>query len=66
MEDERIKHISFFRRSLMRPELGSICGVILVLIFFLLIATDNGMFNPDGISSICNYCCRGLLINDCW
>ena len=49
MEDERIKHISFFRRSLMRPELGSICGVILVLIFFLLIATDNGMFNPDGI-----------------
>src|SRR6056300_462523 len=47
--DERIRNISFFQKTLMRPEFGSICGVVLVIIFFLLIATDNGMFNPDGI-----------------
>ena len=49
LKDERIRNISFFQKTLMRPEFGSICGVILVLIFFLLIASDNGMFNPDGI-----------------
>ena len=47
--DERIRNIGFFQKTLVRPEFGSICGVILVIIFFLLIASDNGMFNPDGI-----------------
>ena len=47
--DERVRNISFFQKTLVRPEFGSICGVILVIIFFLLIASDNGMFNPDGI-----------------
>ncbi len=47
--DERIRNITFFQKTLMRPEFGSICGVVLVIIFFLLIASDNGMFNPDGI-----------------
>ena len=47
--DERVKDLSWSQRFLMRPEMGSFCGVILVLIFFLMIATDNGMFNPDGV-----------------
>lgn len=47
--DERVKSLSFAQRFLMRPEMGSFCGLILVLIFFLLIASDNGMFNADGV-----------------
>ena len=47
--DERIKKISSWRQALIRPELGGICGTILVLIFFFLIARDSGMFAADGI-----------------
>ncbi|MEL6297165.1 MAG: ABC transporter permease [Pseudomonadota bacterium] len=46
--DERIREISPFRKALMRPELGSICGVILVFVFFLMLAGDSGMFAPEG------------------
>ncbi|MFT5894991.1 MAG: simple sugar transport system permease protein [bacterium] len=49
MVDTRVKELTGFQRLLMRPEMGAICGVVLVLIFFMLIASDNGMFNPDGI-----------------
>jgi simple sugar transport system permease protein len=48
-QDERIKETSRFRRALIRPELGSICGTILVFVFFLLVARDSGMFAADGI-----------------
>ena len=48
-QDERIKQTSRFRKALIRPELGSICGTILVFIFFLLVARDSGMFAADGI-----------------
>lgn len=51
MTDERVKELGFAQKLLMRPEMGAFCGVILVLIFFLLIAADNGMFNPDGIQN---------------
>ncbi len=47
--DERIKETSRLRRALVRPELGSICGAILVFVFFLLVARDSGMFAVDGI-----------------
>lgn len=46
--DERVKSISSFRKALIRPELGGICGTILVFIFFLLTAADSGMFNAAG------------------
>ncbi|RKZ68991.1 MAG: ABC transporter permease [Gammaproteobacteria bacterium] len=49
VEDERIKEMSSFRKALIRPELGSICGVILVFFFFFLTASDSGMFSPAGI-----------------
>jgi simple sugar transport system permease protein len=48
-QDERIKETSQFRKALIRPELGSICGTILVFVFFLLVARDSGMFAADGI-----------------
>ncbi|MHA7776564.1 ABC transporter permease [Roseibium sp. M-1] len=48
-KDERIREMSPMRKALIRPELGAICGVILVFIFFLSIARDSGMFAPEGI-----------------
>ncbi len=47
--DERVKEISRFRQSLIRPELGGICGTILVFVFFFLTASDSGMFRIDGV-----------------
>ncbi len=48
-QDERIKETSRFRQALIRPELGSICGAVLVFVFFLLVARDSGMFAVDGV-----------------
>lgn len=47
--DERIKQISRWRRALIRPELGGICGTVAVFTFFLLFAFDSGMFNSRGV-----------------
>jgi simple sugar transport system permease protein len=47
--DERIKDVSPLRRMLIRPELGGICGTILVFILFGLIAGDSGMFAAEGV-----------------
>lgn len=47
--DERIKEESSFKKALMRPELGSICGVVLVFSFFLMVAGDSGMFSSEGV-----------------
>lgn len=47
--DERIKEMSALRKMLIRPELGAICGTILVFAFFFAIASGTGMFAPQGI-----------------
>ena len=47
--DERVKEMSAFRKALIRPELGGICGTVIVFAFFLLFASDSGMFNSQGI-----------------
>jgi len=49
VSDERIKEMSRFRKALIRPELGGICGTIIVFAFFMVTAFDSGMFNPQGI-----------------
>lgn len=49
MSDERLKQTSLLRRSMIRPELGAMCGTVLVFVFFLMIAGDSGMFAPEGI-----------------
>lgn len=48
-KDERVKEISGFRKAMIRPELGSICGTILVFVFFLMVAHDSGMFSAEGV-----------------
>lgn len=47
--DERVKQISAFRKALIRPELGGMVGTVVVFAFFLLFASDSGMFNAQGI-----------------
>ena len=47
--DERVKEMSSFRRSLIRPELGGMVGTVAVFVFFLLFAFDSGMFNSQGV-----------------
>lgn len=48
-DDERLKPIAPWRRALIRPELGGICGTIAVFTFFLLLAHDSGMFSASGV-----------------
>ena len=47
--DERVKTTSPLRRALIRPELGGMCGTVLVFVFFALTAADSGMFNSQGV-----------------
>jgi len=48
LTDERVKQQSALTRALVRPELGSICGTVLVFVFFFLVASDSGMFSSEG------------------
>jgi simple sugar transport system permease protein len=45
-DDERVRKVSSFRRTLIRPEL--VCGTIAVFLFFLIIAPESGMFSLQG------------------
>lgn len=47
--DERIKEMSRLRRALIRPELGGMVGCVAVFTFFLLFASDSGMFSSTGV-----------------
>ncbi len=47
--DERIKQTSALHKAFVRPELGAMCGTILVLVFFLMVASDTGMFSAEGV-----------------
>jgi simple sugar transport system permease protein len=47
--DERIKQTSALRKALIRPELGGICGTVIVFVLFAIFAGDSGMFNSQGI-----------------
>lgn len=47
--DERVKEQSSVRKALIRPELGGICGTILIFSLFLIFAGDSGMFNSQGV-----------------
>ncbi|MEM7664092.1 MAG: ABC transporter permease [Pseudomonadota bacterium] len=48
-KDERIKEQNRLTAWLIRPELGGMCGAILVFVFFFLTASDSGMFGPAGV-----------------
>ena len=48
VKEERMRPVPRWRKMLVRPELGSICGTILVFVFFMFIAGDSGMFSAEG------------------
>jgi simple sugar transport system permease protein len=48
-KDERVKEMSRLHQALIRPELGAMCGSLLVFVLFLSIARDSGMFAIDGV-----------------
>ncbi len=48
MADERLKQASFMTRLMRRPELGAFSGLVLVSIFFYILASDQ-MFTLSGI-----------------
>ncbi|MEM9523468.1 MAG: ABC transporter permease [Pseudomonadota bacterium] len=55
-KDERIRNISFLQHALSRPELGSVCGLILIIIAFIMMTSSAGTFtamwvNPTGIQA---------------
>ena len=47
--DTRVREVSAIRKALIRPELGAICGTILVFVFFLILAPNSGMFSLEGV-----------------
>ncbi|RJE78587.1 ABC transporter permease [Paracoccus sp. JM45] len=47
--DERIKEVSSLRKALIRPELGGMCGTVIVFALFAAFAGSSGMFNAQGI-----------------
>lgn len=46
--DERLKHASFLTRTMRRPELGAVMGLVIVTVFFLAVANPV-MFHLSGI-----------------
>ncbi len=46
--DERLRATSGLHKWLIRPELGAVCGTVLVFLFFLIVAPDSGMFSLEG------------------
>jgi simple sugar transport system permease protein len=49
--DERVRRVSLLRRLLSRPELGAVGGVIVVWVFFAIIAGDQGFLTLKGTAT---------------
>ena len=47
--DERVRQIPWWRKALIRPELGSMVGTVAIFTLFAFFAYDSGMFKPQGI-----------------
>lgn len=47
----RIRSTSWLSTQLSRPDLGAICGAVVVFVFFGVVAGDSGMFGPEGIQN---------------
>jgi simple sugar transport system permease protein len=47
--DERVQAVSAWKSFLARPESAALGGVVLVLVFFGLVAGDSGIYNLDGV-----------------
>ncbi len=44
--DERLRELSFFQKTMRRPELGAVVGTILVMVFFAVVAGTAGCSAP--------------------
>jgi simple sugar transport system permease protein len=49
--DERVRRVGLLRRLLSRPELGAVGGVIVVWIFFAIVAGDQGFLTLKGTAT---------------
>ncbi|MGD8624454.1 MAG: ABC transporter permease [Anaerolineae bacterium] len=49
--DERVRRVSLLRRLLSRPELGAVGGVIVVWVFFAIVAGDQGFLTLKGTAT---------------
>lgn len=47
--DERVRRVGRVSRLLNRPELGAVSGLVLVFVFFAIVAGGSGMFAADGV-----------------
>lgn len=52
--DERMRRVGFVGRLLLRPELGSIVALVVVWIFFAIVARDNNFVSMATTASILN------------
>lgn len=51
VQDERLANISWLRRVMRRPELGAVAGLIVVIVFFIFVAS-NTMFTVAGLMTV--------------
>jgi simple sugar transport system permease protein len=47
-QDERLRPITLWQRLLLRPELGSVAGLVVVFAFFAMVAGDSGFLSWAG------------------
>jgi len=47
--DERLREVHWWRKLLIRPEFGSLSGVVLVFVLFGVSAGGSGMFSAEGV-----------------
>lgn len=52
--DERVRQVGLVSRLLARPELGALVGVVLVWVFFAIVASDNNFISWSVTASILN------------
>ena len=52
--DERVRATGMASRLLARPELGALVGVVLVYVFFAIVAADNNFVSMTTLASILN------------
>lgn len=52
--DERVRRVSLFGRLLIRPEIGSIVALVIVWLFFAVVAFDNNFISMQTTAAILN------------
>ena len=50
--DERIREVGFFKNAISRPELGSVFGLIIIIITFMILTSLSGTFSAMWVRPI--------------